>query len=381
MGKCLINSGDKRINAVAIQVINFFIEKGFTPKQACAIAGNVFMESSYVVNSGPHNDCNKSKTQCGPSFGLFMFHDYPCNNGGASPAPNIPCIGNGVQTKCCGLFSELLKWCKSNGYDYKTARGQLEFVWSGQGHNSKFQTVFKAKTNESIESLVGWWANNWEQCGTCHMDRRIKEAYRLAGLYNELNKGECMIDVESSPTASSESNFSCDIDSGSTDITYSTNDTSVTIGSANSADITLKKSKRSINEIIVHCTASREGQHMTVDEIRKLHQQQNGWDDIGYHYVIYLDGSIHNGRDVDKKGYHCENHNSHSVGVVYVGGVKKEDGKTPKDTRTEAQKKSLVKILKALKKLYPNSTIHGHYEYSTQGKPCPCFDVSEYKNI
>jgi len=145
-----------------------------------------------------------------------------------------------------------------------------------------------------------------------------------------------------------------------------------------SSDMCLKKSRRKINEIIIHCTATREGQHVTVETIRKMHIKDRGWSDIGYHYIIYLDGSIHNGRDVDISGAHCSGHNSHSIGVVYVGGVKK-DGKTPKDTRTEAQKKSLVKILKALKKLYPNATIHGHYEYSN--KACPCFDVKEYKSI
>lgn len=140
----------------------------------------------------------------------------------------------------------------------------------------------------------------------------------------------------------------------------------------------LKKSKRSINEIIVHCTASREGVPMTVEAIRRMHIKERGWSDIGYHYVVYLDGTIHEGRPVNISGAHCTGHNTHSIGVVYVGGLDK-NGKA-KDTRTQAQKDGLLKLLKGLKRLYPKATIHGHREYAN--KACPCFDAKrEYANI
>jgi len=142
--------------------------------------------------------------------------------------------------------------------------------------------------------------------------------------------------------------------------------------------MTLKKSRRDINEIIVHCTATREGQHISVDTIRRWHKKQ-GWSDVGYHYVIYLDGSIHEGRSVNISGAHTIGHNAHSIGVVYVGGVEK-DGKTPKDTRTEAQKKSLVELLKKLRALYPKAKIYGHRDFAN--KACPSFDARrEYKDI
>lgn len=138
------------------------------------------------------------------------------------------------------------------------------------------------------------------------------------------------------------------------------------------------KSKRSINEIIVHCTASYEGQPLTVDAIRRMHIRERGWSDIGYHYVVYLDGTIHEGRNVNISGAHCTGHNTHSIGVVYVGGLAK-NGK-PKDTRTPAQKAGLLKLLRQLKQLYPKATIHGHREYAN--KACPCFDAkSEYKEL
>lgn len=91
---------------------------------------------------------------------------------------------------------------------------------------------------------------------------------------------------------------------------------------------------RYINEIIVHCSATPEGKDFTVTDIKKWHLAR-GFSDIGYHYVIYRDGSVHTGRDESKIGAHCTGHNSYSIGVCYIGGCS-ADGKTPKDTRTEA---------------------------------------------
>lgn len=145
----------------------------------------------------------------------------------------------------------------------------------------------------------------------------------------------------------------------------------------------LKKSKRTITEIIVHCTATPEGKDYTVDDIRKWHTakppQGRGWSDIGYHYVIDRKGHILPGRDVDTIGAHCEGHNAHSIGVVYIGGVSALNGK-PKDTRTLAQKAALIRCLTELKSLYPQAKIYGHCNFSS--KDCPCFDAKqEYANI
>ena len=142
--------------------------------------------------------------------------------------------------------------------------------------------------------------------------------------------------------------------------------------------MTLKKSRRRINEIIVHCTATPEGRDYTVADIRQMHKAQ-GWVDIGYHYLIYRDGSIHEGRNVDMVGAHCQGHNAQSIGVCYVGGVAR-DGKTPKDTRTQAQKDALIHLLMQLVCLYPDATIRGHRDFAA--KACPSFDATkEYKNL
>ena len=140
----------------------------------------------------------------------------------------------------------------------------------------------------------------------------------------------------------------------------------------------LIKSVRQITKIILHCSATREGQDVSVETIRKWHLNR-GWSDIGYHYVIYLDGSIHEGRPVNRSGAHTKGYNSKSIGVCYIGGVEK-DGKTPKDTRTPEQDTALTNLITALLEMYPTATLHGHNEFAN--KACPSFDVQkEYKHI
>ena len=135
---------------------------------------------------------------------------------------------------------------------------------------------------------------------------------------------------------------------------------------------------RNITKIIVHCSATPEGKAFSVDDIRRWHLQR-GFAVIGYHFVIYLDGSVHVGRPLAKAGAHCKGHNAHSIGVCYIGGVA-TDGKTPKDTRTDAQKASLVKLITELRQQFPNASVHGHREFAN--KACPCFDArKEYKDL
>jgi N-acetylmuramoyl-L-alanine amidase len=135
---------------------------------------------------------------------------------------------------------------------------------------------------------------------------------------------------------------------------------------------------RSIKEIIIHCSATREEQQVSVDTIRDWHLAK-GWNNIGYHFYIDLNGIINKGRDIDKIGAHCKGHNRNSIGICYCGGVE-TDGKTPKDTRTQEQKDSLLHVLKTLKAMYPEAVIYSHNEFAN--KACPSFDATEeYENI
>ena len=150
------------------------------------------------------------------------------------------------------------------------------------------------------------------------------------------------------------------------------------VGANTLSKLNLSVNKRNIKELIVHCSATPEGKDYSVDTIRQWHLQR-GFSDIGYHYVIYRDGSIHIGRDESIIGAHCTGHNTNSIGVCYIGGCA-SDGKTPKDTRTTEQKQSLVKLLKELKTKYPQASIHGHRDFSS--KACPSFDATkEYSSI
>ena len=128
---------------------------------------------------------------------------------------------------------------------------------------------------------------------------------------------------------------------------------------------------RKISKIILHCSATPEGKPFTVDDIRRWHKAK-GWRDIGYHYVIHLDGSIHPGRPESKTGAHCRGQNRCSIGICYIGGVA-SDGRTPKDTRTPAQRKAMTSLISELQRRYPDATLHGHYEFAA--KACPSFLV------
>lgn len=134
---------------------------------------------------------------------------------------------------------------------------------------------------------------------------------------------------------------------------------------------------RKINLIIVHCTATVEGKDYTVSTIDKWHRQR-GFDCIGYHYVVYRDGTVHNGRSLDKVGAHCKGHNANSIGVCYVGGIDREGN--PKDTRTPKQRDALVNLLMRLKREFPKAVIRGHRDFAA--KACPSFNATaEYKDI
>lgn len=132
------------------------------------------------------------------------------------------------------------------------------------------------------------------------------------------------------------------------------------------------KNTRKIDKIIIHCSATPEGRSVTVADIDRWHRQ-SGFNGIGYHYVVGLDGTIAKGRDEQVAGAHCSGHNASSVGVCYVGGCDRD--MKPKDTRTPRQREALQTVVAQLLRRYPQARVYGHNQLTCRrGKTKPGFD-------
>jgi N-acetyl-anhydromuramyl-L-alanine amidase AmpD len=122
---------------------------------------------------------------------------------------------------------------------------------------------------------------------------------------------------------------------------------------------------RKINKIIIHCSATPNGRFHDVPDIRRWHQQ-NGWADIGYHYVIRTDGVTEIGREDSVVGAHAYGYNESSIGVCMIGN----------DKYNGVQWHRLRELVAQLVTKYPDAKVIGHNEISH--KSCPGFDVQEW---
>lgn len=141
---------------------------------------------------------------------------------------------------------------------------------------------------------------------------------------------------------------------------------------------------RAISLLVIHCTATREGIDYNVDTVRTWHKYR-GFKDIGYHFLIHLDGTIERGRPWDIPGAHAKGYNSESIGVAYCGGTDRHGD--PKDTRTVAQVHALRCVVSFMRAMFPLIAVVGHRDLSTDlngdgvispqefMKACPSFDV------
>ena len=140
--------------------------------------------------------------------------------------------------------------------------------------------------------------------------------------------------------------------------------------------------------LVIHCTATPEGREVSSKEIRRWHTDPvskggRGWKQVGYTDLIHLDGKVErlvdNNEDAQVDPWEVTNgakgYNSVSRHIVYVGGCAK-DGKTPKDTRTEVQKKALADYVRDFHRRFPQIRIVGHREIAA--KACPSFDVQKW---
>ena len=136
---------------------------------------------------------------------------------------------------------------------------------------------------------------------------------------------------------------------------------------------------RSITLIVVHCSATRVTHEFSVKDLKACHLAR-GYKTIGYHYYITKDGKVHRCRPEEMVGAHARRYNAHSIGVCYEGGLD-ANGKAD-DTRTPAQKRTLVALLRSLKADYPDAQILGHRDLPWVTKKCPCFDArTEYSQL
>ena len=131
----------------------------------------------------------------------------------------------------------------------------------------------------------------------------------------------------------------------------------------------------SVSYIIIHCSATRETQDYTSEQLKHDHLQR-GFIDVGYHFYIRKDGTVTQHRRLNEVGAHCRPFNRCSIGVCYEGGLN-ANGK-PKDTRTIAQRGAIVKLLIKLKQKFPKAVIRGHNEMpGATPKLCPCYKPSK----
>jgi N-acetylmuramoyl-L-alanine amidase len=132
--------------------------------------------------------------------------------------------------------------------------------------------------------------------------------------------------------------------------------------------------RSSTRTIAIHCSATRPSQDVGAADIRRWHKNQ-GWADIGYHYVIRRDGKVERGRAERSVGAHVGGHNATSIGVCMVGGVKQTDFRVPENNFTAAQWTSLRTLIAGLVAKYPGVKVLGHRDYPRVSKACPSFDA------
>ena len=135
---------------------------------------------------------------------------------------------------------------------------------------------------------------------------------------------------------------------------------------------------RNINYIAIHCTATQP--EASIASIQNYWKNNLGWKNPGYHYIIDRFGNVVNLLTIELVSNGVQGYNSQTINISYVGGIDKS-GK-PKDTRTEAQKQSILKILKELRVKFPKAKIQGHRDFPNVKKACPSFDAKkEYSLI
>jgi N-acetylmuramoyl-L-alanine amidase len=139
----------------------------------------------------------------------------------------------------------------------------------------------------------------------------------------------------------------------------------------------LRKTNRRVNEIVLHCSATRVTSNVSAKAVHSMHKRR-GWSGIGYHYYVRKDGTVEAGRTVDYIGAHVHNHNTGTIGVCYEGGLDK-NGIIMRNGLSGKQRRVVIKLLRRLKDMY-NATVTGHREHYQVHKACPATDMNKIRS-
>ena len=137
--------------------------------------------------------------------------------------------------------------------------------------------------------------------------------------------------------------------------------------------------RKKTDSIIIHCAATKASIDIGYKEIREWHVDQNGWDDVGYHFIIKRNGQYEKGRPEGYSGAHAPSHNSRSIGICLVGGMADDGG--PENNFTLEQFLTLKDLINMIMDKYSDITeILGHCDIQENKPNCPGFNVKEWLN-
>ena len=137
--------------------------------------------------------------------------------------------------------------------------------------------------------------------------------------------------------------------------------------------------RKKTDSIIIHCAATKASMDIGYKEIREWHVDQNGWDDVGYHFIIKRNGQYEKGRPEGYSGAHAPSHNSRSIGICLVGGMADDGG--PENNFTLEQFLTLKDLVNMIMDKYSDITeVLGHCDVQENKPNCPGFNVKEWLN-
>ncbi|MEL7484002.1 MAG: peptidoglycan recognition family protein [Planctomycetota bacterium] len=111
-----------------------------------------------------------------------------------------------------------------------------------------------------------------------------------------------------------------------------------------------------------------------LETIRRVHVENNGWADIGYHFAVDPQGRVWATRPLDLQGAHVKNENEHNMGILVLGNFEMQ---TPTPAAMTALDGLLVEA--AMVNRVPLANIRTHREWNPTA--CPGASLQQHMNI